>query len=79
MCCRILFASGNFLMIVSRTVLRFSPRKQADFKVLPVAFPVGSFPFGIVTLKDRTLSPVTRLFIEHAREIAKPLAKRKWP
>jgi hypothetical protein len=32
---------------------------------------------GIVTLKNRTLSPVTQLFIECAREVAKPLAKRK--
>jgi len=34
-------------------------------------------PIGILTLKNRTPSPVTRLFIEHAREVAKPLAKRK--
>jgi len=32
---------------------------------------------GIVTLKNRTLSPVAQLFIECAREVAKPLAKRK--
>ena len=34
-------------------------------------------PNGIVALKNRTLSPVAKLFIEHAREVAKPLAKRK--
>jgi len=34
-------------------------------------------PIGIVTLKNRTLSPVAQLFIETAREVAKPLAKRK--
>jgi hypothetical protein len=28
-------------------------------------------------LKNRTLSPVLRLFIECAREFAKPLAKKK--
>ena len=28
-------------------------------------------------IKNRTLSPVVQLFIEHAREVAKPLAKRK--
>jgi hypothetical protein len=32
---------------------------------------------GSVTLKNRTLSPVTQLFIDWAREVAKPLAKRK--
>ena len=30
---------------------------------------------GIVTLKNRTLSPIARLFIEQAHEVAKPLAK----
>jgi hypothetical protein len=32
---------------------------------------------GIITLRNRTLSRVARLFIQHAREVAKPLAKRK--
>ena len=30
-----------------------------------------------VTLKNRTLNPIAGLFIEHAREVAKPLAKKK--
>jgi hypothetical protein len=34
-------------------------------------------PVGIVTLKNRTLSPVAKLFIQQVREIAKSLAKRK--
>ena len=34
-------------------------------------------PVGIVTLKNRTLSPVAQLFIDCAREVAKPLARRK--
>jgi len=32
---------------------------------------------GTVTLKNRTLSPAAQLFIDAAREVAKPLAKRK--
>jgi len=32
---------------------------------------------GIMTVKNRTLSPVAKLFIECAREVAKPLRKRK--
>jgi hypothetical protein len=34
-------------------------------------------PNGIVTLKNRTLSAVARLFIKHAREVAKVMAKPK--
>jgi hypothetical protein len=30
-----------------------------------------------MTLKGRTLSPVAQLFIDCAREVAKPLAKKK--
>jgi hypothetical protein len=35
---------------------------------------MGRRPNGIVTLKNRTLSPVAQLFIDCAREVAKPLA-----
>jgi hypothetical protein len=42
---------------------------------------MACLPVGIVTLKNRTLSPVARLFIEQAHEaaksFAKPLAKPK--
>jgi hypothetical protein len=44
---------------------------------LPVKLPLASIPIGIVTIGNRTLSPVARLFIECAREIAKPLTKKK--
>jgi hypothetical protein len=44
---------------------------------LPVELPVAGVPIGIVTLKNRTPNPVARLFIEHARDIARPLAKTK--
>jgi hypothetical protein len=44
---------------------------------LPVELPLVRVPVGIVTLKNRTLGPVARLFIEHAREVAKPLTTRK--
>jgi hypothetical protein len=37
--------------------------------------PFKPWPIGIVTLKNRTLSPAAQLFIECAREVARPLAK----
>ena len=43
--------------------------------MLPVDLPTALVPHEIITLKNRTLSPVARLFIEYAREVAKPLAK----
>jgi DNA-binding transcriptional LysR family regulator len=51
--------------------------KRPDVKVLPVKLQHAPAPVGIVTLKNRTLSATTQLFIEHAREVAKPRAKGK--
>jgi DNA-binding transcriptional LysR family regulator len=69
-----LLATGRYLTVFSTSALRFSAGRRA-FKALPIDLPAGRVPVGIVTLKHRTLSPTAKLFIEHAREIAKPLTK----
>jgi DNA-binding transcriptional LysR family regulator len=71
-----LLATGRFLTIFATSMLRFSPKYQ-EIKALPIELPIVRAPIGIVTLKNRTLNPVAQLFVEHAREVAKPLAKRK--
>jgi DNA-binding transcriptional LysR family regulator len=71
-----LLATGRFLTVLPISVLRF-PAKHPFLKVLPVQLPITSGPIGIVTLKNRMLSPVAQLFIDCAREVAKPLAKVK--
>jgi len=71
-----LLATGRFLTIVPASALRF-PTRRSEIKILPVELPVAPVANEIVTLKNRTLGPVARLFIKHAREIAKPLAERK--
>jgi DNA-binding transcriptional LysR family regulator len=71
-----LLATGRYLTILLASVLKFATRR-VELKVLPVDLPLSRTPIGIVTLKNRTLSAVARLFIEHAREVAKPLAKKK--
>ena len=71
-----LLATGRFVTIFPASVLRF-PTMRSEIKVLPVQLPMARLPNGIVTLKNRTLSPVAQLFIDCAREIAKPLARRK--
>lgn len=70
-----LLATGRFLTIFPTSVLRFSA-KRAAIKVLPVAFPMSSVSLGVVTLKTRTLSPVARLFIDRARNVAKLPVRR---
>ncbi len=71
-----LLATGRFVTIFPASALRFLNRRS-ELKVLPVELPMSRRPNGIVTLKNRALSPVAQLFIDWAREIAKPLAKQK--
>jgi DNA-binding transcriptional LysR family regulator len=70
-----LVAAGRFLSIHT-SVLGLS--KSPEITVLPVKLQHAGAPVGIITLKDRTFSPTAQLFIEAAREVAKPLAQRKW-
>jgi DNA-binding transcriptional LysR family regulator len=69
-------ATGSFLTMFSASTLRF-PTRRAELKALPVQLPMAPVPRGIVSLKNRTLTAVARLFIKHAREVAKLLAKPK--
>ena len=71
-----LVATGHFLTIVASSMLRFRTTRP-ELKVLPVELPMARGPVGIVTLKNRTLNPIAKLFIQHAHEAAKALAKRK--
>ena len=71
-----LLATGRFVTVFPASVLKFSTT-GSELKVLPVELPMARRPNGIVTLKNRTLSPVAQLFIDCAREVAKPLAKTK--
>ena len=70
-----LLATGRFVTIFPASALRFSPR-SLEVKVLPVELPMAPLPNGIVIPKTRALSPVAQLFIDCAREVAKPLAKQ---
>jgi DNA-binding transcriptional LysR family regulator len=67
-----LVATGRFLTIIPISAARF-PVRRLDLKGLPVQLLM--MPNGIVTLKNRTLSPVAALFIEDARDVARSLGK----
>jgi DNA-binding transcriptional LysR family regulator len=69
-----LLASGPFLVVIPGSVLRFS-KNLPPLKVLPVDLPVPAWPFGIMKLKNRAISPAAQLFIDCAREVVKPLAR----
>ena len=71
---RPLLESGPFFAMYPRSILQFSAKHLA-LKILPVRLPDQPSPVGFVTLKDRTLSSTTRLFIDCVREVVQPLAK----
>jgi DNA-binding transcriptional LysR family regulator len=71
-----LLATGRFISIFPESVLSFSASRP-ELKVLPVKQSLGRVPVGIVTLKDRTISPLTQMFISNCREIAKQMAKKR--
>jgi len=65
-----LLATGRFLAMLPAAMLHFSAKRLA-LKVLPVDLPTDTWPVGIITLKGRTLTPATQLFIECAKEVSK--------
>jgi len=71
-----LLPTGRYLAYLPASFMHFGAMRSS-FKVLPVDFPVKPRPVAVITLKNRTLSPVAQLFIDCAREVAKPLARLK--
>ena len=67
-----LLASGRFITMAQGSVVRFSG-KNFELKVLPIQLSTTRRPIGIITLKNRTLSPVAQLFVDGAHHIAKGL------
>jgi DNA-binding transcriptional LysR family regulator len=59
--------------MIPRVALQFFMPGQT-LKVLPIELPSTPRPLAIVTLKNRTLSPVAQTFIDGARKIAGAIA-----
>ena len=70
-----LIESGRFVGHFGDGLLHFYDKRFA-VKKLPIELPVQPFTIAIVTLKNRTVSPVAKLFIDCVRKISKPLAQR---
>jgi DNA-binding transcriptional LysR family regulator len=71
-----MLATGRYLTMVPRYWVLL-PRKRSSLRVLPVEFPNTRLKVAIITLKNRSLSRATELFIDGVRAITKPLAKEK--
>jgi DNA-binding transcriptional LysR family regulator len=71
-----LAASGRFLTVIPEFTLRL-PGRDPMLKALPVELPGARRTMRIISLRNRSLSPLAELFIDSMRALAKPLAKGK--
>jgi DNA-binding transcriptional LysR family regulator len=72
-----LIATGRFVTMLPISMLHLG--RQLPLRELAVAAPAFPRPIGIMTLRNRMLTPVAKLFIQHAREIAQLMARQPAP
>ena len=66
-------AKGRFLTVLPSFMLNV-PGWHPRLKALPVALPNTRQPIGLITLKNRILTPLAQLFIATVRPLAKAVA-----
>jgi DNA-binding transcriptional LysR family regulator len=71
-----LLATGRFITAFPRSVLHLNA-DRFSLKALPLELPVRPWPVSVLTLKDRTLSPVVERFVECSRDVVKSIDGRK--
>jgi DNA-binding transcriptional LysR family regulator len=69
-----LVASGRYLTVVPQSLIRL-PSRRPGIKILPVQLPTPYMPIGLVTLRDRDVGPVARIFMKEAKALASELQK----
>jgi DNA-binding transcriptional LysR family regulator len=70
-----LLRTGRFVTMIPDSALHYGS-ERAPIKILPIALPKWHVPTCAITLKDRTLSPIARLFIDSLHEVANRLKQR---
>jgi DNA-binding transcriptional LysR family regulator len=71
-----LAATGRFLTVMPEFSLML-PGRDPAIKALPVELPDARRTMRVISLKNRSLSPLAELFIDSMRAVAKPLSKGK--
>ena len=66
--------TGHFITILPRTMIHFGGH---HLKKIDIDLPAPTYPVGILTLKNRAPNPITPVFINCAREVAKPFLRAK--
>jgi DNA-binding transcriptional LysR family regulator len=73
-----LAASGSHITTLPNSTLRVYG-DRFELKALPINLVDQSWPAVIVTLKNRTLSPVVEQFIQHVRDFTRPMRSASPP
>lgn len=67
-----LISTGRFIGVIPSSVVRLNARRFG-LVALPIELPAADLSLAVITVKDRTLTPVVKLFLECAREAAKSI------
>ena len=67
-----LAATGRYLAVVPASILKYTASRGL-VKMLSVKLPTTYQPSGLITLKNRVLTPPAQLFMQCARETAKSI------
>jgi DNA-binding transcriptional LysR family regulator len=73
-----LLATGRFLTVLPSFMLRVRDQRLR-LKALPIALPNAPMPIGLITVRNRTLTPTAQLFIDTIRARVKTLTGTKAP
>jgi DNA-binding transcriptional LysR family regulator len=65
-----LLTQGEYLTVVPACMLRVFNSKRVAVKSLPIDLTIGARPVAVFTLKNRTLSPLTKIVIQCVRAAA---------
>jgi len=65
-----LLSAGPYISVFANSVMRLNAHRY-NVTVLPIDLPAPPWPVVLVTLRNRTLTPVAERFVACAREVAK--------
>ena len=72
----VLVGNGPFLAIHPRTMLT-TPRDHSRLTAVDVRLPTTRGPIGLITLKNRSLSPTAKIFLQSAASIVKEMSPNR--
>ena len=69
-----LIATGRYVSFLPGNIVHYCA-ENLSLKTWPIGISIKPYPVGILALKNSDHNPAARLFVDCAREIAKPFAK----